>query len=102
MRFEYTDRLVEFMAKKKKKNIIIEVVVCNNSEIEIADLHVYLIDDKRARYFKEKEGYGFVKTPVGEVLIPKFKLKYDEVIYFDLKSILFFSMVSYRGVVLER
>ncbi|MGN0161633.1 MAG: hypothetical protein ACI4AQ_09630 [Lachnospiraceae bacterium] len=102
MKFEYSDRLKEYIANNKKKNIVIEVVVCNNSEIEIAELHVYLIDDKRARYFKEKQGYGFVTTQVGEVLIPKFKLTYDEVVSFDLKKVLFFHMLTYKGVVLEK
>lgn len=102
MKFEYSDQLKEYIKQNNKKNIVIEVVTCNNSEIEIAELHVYLIDDKRARYFKEKKGYGFVTTEEGEVLIPKFKLTYDDIIYFDLKKVLFFHMLTYKGVVLEK
>lgn len=102
MQFDYSDSLIEYMNKTNKHNIIVEVVICNNSEIEIADLHVYLIDDKRATFFKENKGYGFIKTEYGEVLLPKFKLQYNDKIYFDIKKILFFNVLKYEGIILEK
>ena len=102
MKFVYSEELVSYMNKTDKHNIVVEIIICNNSEIEIADLHVYLIDDKRAAFFKEKKGYGFIKTEYGEVLIPKFKLHYDDVIYFDIKTFLFFRYLTYKGIFIEK
>lgn len=102
MKFFYSDSLIEYMNKVNKFTIVIEVVICNNSEIEIADLHVYLIDEIKAKFFKEVRGYGFVNTEYGQVLIPKFKLHFDENIYFDLKKIICFNFLKYKGIILEK
>jgi len=43
MQFEYTQELIEYMEQKKQKNIIVEVVSCENSDIEITELYVHLL-----------------------------------------------------------
>ena len=90
------------MQQKKKSNIVVEVVVAANSEVEIAELYVHLVDDRQTAFFKEKRGYGFVRTEVGEVLLPRFKLNYSDTVEFGLKRSLLMKGVSYKGIVLPR
>lgn len=98
MHFIYEKPLQEYMIKKGKSIIVVEEVTSNNSDFEITELHVHLIDDKRADYFKNKQRYYSIKTEIGEVLLPPFQLKYDDTITFGLKSFLGIKYVSYRGI----
>ena len=98
MKFTYEPALLEYMTKKGKTTIVVEEVTSNNSDFEITELHVQLIDEKRAEYFKKKQGYGTVTTEAGEVLLPPFRLKYDDVVTFGLKSFLGIKYVSYKGI----
>lgn len=98
MEYVYEPALLEYMEQKGKKNIIVELVSCENSDIEITDLHVYIVDDERAKYFKEKKRYRSVKTSVGEVLLPVYKLDFDEKVIFGLKTFWIFKSVKYSGI----
>lgn len=98
MTFVYEPSLIEYMDKKKKHIIVIEEVTSNNSDFEITELHVHLIDEKRADFFKTKQRYCGIKTSEGEVLLPPFRLKYDNVITFGLKSFLGIKYITYTGV----
>lgn len=98
MRFIYEDELKAYMLEKGKKNIIVEVVIINNSEIEISELHVRFVDERQTGIFKKKHRYRGVETEVGEVLLPHYKLIYDEEIVFGLKKFLCFRSISYKGI----
>lgn len=98
MIFTYTPALLEYMQKKGKSTIIVEEVTINNSDIEITELHVHLIDDRRADEFINKKRYRGVATDAGRVLLPPFKLHYDDIIAFGLKSFLGFKYITYKGI----
>lgn len=98
MEFIYTPELIEYMNKKQKNIIVVEEVSINNSDIEIMELHVHLIDTKMANVFKQKKRYRTVTTDYGEVLFPPFKLKLSETITFGLKSFLGIKYLSYKGI----
>ena len=98
MRFIYEDELKEYMQQKDKKNIIVEVVTINNSEIEISELHVHFVDERQTEIFKKKHRYRGIATEMGEVLLPHYKLNYEEEIIFGLKKFLCFRSISYTGI----
>lgn len=98
MEFTYEPKLIEYMNKKRKNIIVIEEVTSNNSDFEITELHIHLIDEKRANFFKTKQRYRGIKTNEGEPLLPPFRLKYDDVITFGLKSFLGIKYISYTGI----
>lgn len=98
MNFVIEDALKEHMKKTGKTNIVVEVVSADNSDIEITELHVYLADDKRAAFLKAEKGYRGKKTEVGEVLLPVFRLQYDETVRFCLKRFLCFKSIGYEGI----
>lgn len=98
MYFTYEEELKEYMKQKNKKNIIVEVVTINNSEIEITELHVHFINEKQTEFYKTKKNYRSIETEMGEVLLPCFKLQYDEEIVLGLKSFLGIKSLSYKGI----
>lgn len=98
MKFIYEDELKAYMKEKGKKNIIVEVVTINNSEIEISELHIHFVDDRQTDIFKKKHRYRGVETEMGEVLLPHYKLNYEEEIVFGLKKFLCFRSISYSGI----
>lgn len=97
MKFTYTQELRDYMEKKCKKNIIVEVITCN-ADIDVTELHVFIANDKTAKFYKAEKRYKGIETEVGEVLLPPYRLEYEEEIVFDLKKVLCFKMVKYEGI----
>ena len=50
MNFIIEDTLKEHMGRVGKKNIVVELVTADTSDIEISELHVYLADDKQTGF----------------------------------------------------
>ena len=46
MNFIYEPALLEYMQKKGKNTIVVEEITSNNSDFEVTELHVHLIDEK--------------------------------------------------------
>lgn len=99
MKIAYEQELLDYMEKKCKKNIIVEVISCN-ADIDVTELHVFLADDKTANFYKAEKRYKGIETDVGDVLFPPYRLEYDEEIRFGLKKFLCFKMVEYEGICL--
>lgn len=97
MKIEYDDDLLEYMEKKGMTSIAVEVVT-SNSDIEITELHVHLLQDRLVEYFKTKKGFRSVRGEAGEVLLPPYRLEYDDTIRFSLKKFWFFRSVGYSGI----
>ena len=98
MNFIYDEALKEYMKRVGRHNIIVELVICENSDIEIAELHVFAADDKRAALFKKEKRYRSYPTEIGEVLLPRYPLTLDESVSFWLKSFWCFKSVGYSGI----
>ena len=97
MKFEYEAPLLEYMEKKGMTSIAIEVI-SSNSEFEVTELHVHLIKDKQAEYFKQKKSFRGIATEHGEVLLPPYRLEYSDTITFGLKKVWIFHGVKYTGI----
>ena len=97
MRIEYDEPLREYMQKKGLSAIAVEVVT-SNSDIEVTELYVHLIRDSQAEYFKAKKRFRAVQGELGEVLLPPYRLEYDDTIRFSLKKIWIFSSVKQEGI----
>lgn len=98
MTISYSEELLDYMKLKKKNCILVEACECNNTEIEICELHVYLVDEKRKNFFLQKKGYGCKETEHGTILFPPMKLELSQNICFSLKKIWLFSRISYEGI----
>ena len=99
MNFVYDEALKEHMQRVGKRNVVVEMVTAETSDIEITELHVYLADDKRLAFLKEKmKRYRSYETEMGEVLFPAFPLQCKDEIHFWLKKFLCFKSVGYDGI----
>lgn len=98
MRFVYEQPLLEYMHKKGKTTVVVEEITSNNSDFEITELHLQLIDEKRADFFKKKKGYYTVTTDRGEVLLPPYRLKIEDTVTLSLKSFLGIKYVTQKGI----
>lgn len=98
MKFVYEPALREYMHRKGKTAVVIEVVSSNCSDFEVTELHVHLADKKRADFFREKKRFKSQATDCGEVLLPPYRLEYEETIVFGLKSFLGIKRLTYQGI----
>ncbi len=98
MEFVYEQALQEYMVQKGKKNIVVEVAESSHSDFDIQELHVHFINEKQTEFFKTKKRFRSKATSMGEVLLPPYRLEYDETVVFGLKSFLGIKMITHRGI----
>ena len=98
MEFRYTPELENYIKKHNKTTLLVEMVELNNSDLDIAELHIHFINNALRKQFVEKKRYRVYPTQLGEVLLPNFPLKTEEVILFGLKRFLCFTGVTCQGI----
>ena len=98
VRFECTDALREHMRKKGRTVLAVEVVQ-SNSDFDVTELWVHLPHPARAEELRTRKGYRAAPLgQEGEVLLPPYRLEYDELVTFDLKKTWIFRSVKAEGV----
>ncbi len=98
MKIRYTPELLAHMKHRNNHTILVELVEINHSDVEVADLHVYLPHPRQRRRFVEDKRYRVVTTEAGEVLLPPYPLELAEEVVFGLKKVLFFHTLTYTGI----
>ena len=98
MEFRYGQTLLDYMEKKNKRTIVVELVEVNNSDFEITELNVRFVDRRMREHFLNKKHYRLQETAHGEVLLPRFPLELEDMVTFELKRILFYSYITYTGI----
>ena len=97
MVFTRTPELEEYMNKKKKTHIVLDVATSDHSDFDVSELFVRLADEKHAAYlvekkkFKEREADGF------RVLLPNYLLEYGDTIAFSFRRVLFMRFLHVEG-----
>ncbi len=97
MRFAYTDGLRRYMEASGKKIIIVEVIQCDG-DFEVTELHVHFTDERQAKLFQERRKFRRVETELGAVLLPNYRLQYQDTVTFGLKKVLFWHVVTQTGI----
>ncbi|MCR5665005.1 MAG: hypothetical protein K6G17_09065 [Oscillospiraceae bacterium] len=95
---EYDEALREHMAKKGLTTIVVEVMSSQSSDFEFTELYPHLIPDKQVPYFKEKKHFWSVQGELGEVLLPPYRLEYDDTLRFSLKKFWIFHSLKQTGI----
>ena len=98
MQIVITPDLAGHMRQVNKPVIIVEIVQSDSSDFEITELHVHLLREKDARFFVEKKRFHSVAFDGGRLLLPNYRLEYDDTLTFGLKKILCFRQVTYQGI----
>lgn len=98
MNFIIDEALRSHMQHTGKMHIVVEMVTAETSDIEISELHVHLVNDRQATFFKEKKRYRAYEADGGEILMPKFPLQCEDEVRFWLKTFWCFKTVGYEGI----
>lgn len=91
--------LVSYMKDTGKRNIVVQVAQAEHSEIEIAEIFVQLMNDRRADGLAAKR-YSVRQLPDSglRVLFPPYHLIYEDTVTFAMKKIGPFKKVSWKGI----
>ena len=97
VRFSCTPALREHMKKKGRSTIVVEVV-SSNSDFEITELYIHLVKPSQAEEFLNRKGYRRAELDGGEVLLPPYRLVYDDEVVFDLRKLWIFHSIHTEGI----
>lgn len=98
MNIVFEPALREYMRKKDKRTVVVEVVTSNCSDFEVTELMVNLVGEKRAEYFRTKKKFRSYEADGGELLLPPYRLDFDDTLTFGLKSFLGIKQVTHQGI----
>lgn len=97
MEFVYTPELIEYMRAKGKEYVVVEVVSSDHSDFEVTELYSHIVSEKKAAEFLIKR-FVAKPAPVGQVLLPPYRLSYAETVTFSLRSFLGVKSVRQEGI----
>lgn len=85
------------MQEKGKRIIVVEVAQADG-DFEVTELHVHFTDEKQAELFKKRKNFHAFPTELGEVLLPNYRLEYEDTVTFGLKKVLLWNTVTQTGI----
>jgi len=97
MTFSFTPELAAYIRDKKKAALVVKIAEAN-SDIDVQELYLQLVDARAAEYLKTKQQYRSFPTEVCEVLLPNYRLEYESEIRFSLKKLWFITTVKQEGI----
>ncbi|MCR5652048.1 MAG: hypothetical protein K6F86_12820 [Lachnospiraceae bacterium] len=98
MEFRYTPELLEYMQRKGKKHIAVEVASSDHSDFEVTELYFRFVSEKYAYYLRDSKRYVLKETSVGFILLPPYRLHYEDTVTFGLKKFLIFNSITQTGI----
>ena len=98
MTVSISPELAAYMARRHRRILSVEVASADHSDIEVTELYVRLVRDDFADYLVDRKHYRRVPAGEYEVLLPNYRLHYDEELRFGLKSFWFFHHITLEGV----
>lgn len=98
MEVRITPALAEHMQTKGKRNICVEVAQSNASDFEVTEIFLRLASDSLASYLHEKKRYRMLETDGFHVLLPPYKLEFEDTVTFDVKRFWIFKRLICKGI----
>jgi len=95
--FHFEPELVEYMEQKGLATVCVEVITAN-SDIDFTEIYVHLVKPAQAEELVARKRYRAVETEHGTVLLPPYRLSYDDDVTFGLKRTWIFRSVRYEGI----
>ena len=97
MIFTRSPELAEYMARKKKTHIVLDVAKSDHSDFDVSELFVRLADKEHASYLVEKKRFRERTADGFSVLLPNYILEYDEEVHFSFRHALFLRLLHVDG-----
>ena len=98
MTFHYSEQLKEYMEKKNKEYILVEVVTADTSDVEVTEIATRFVDKKMADHYIHEKHYRVEAGEVGQLLLPRYPIQYADIVELSLKSFLFIHLVTQKGM----
>lgn len=98
MEVRFEESLIAYMKEKGKQYIMVEVIQTQNSDFDVTEICPRFVPEKFANTLKEKKRYRAVEAPIGEVLMPPYRLEIAPVVTFKLKKFLCFKWIKQEGI----
>lgn len=99
MTIELTPALKDYLKGRQKKIISVEIASSNHSDFEVTEIFLRLVSEDFADYLIKKKNYRLRSSEDGfTVLLPSYRLEYDDKIVFDLKTHWIFKRITYTGI----
>lgn len=90
--------LIERMKKKNMRNIVVEVASSNTSDFEVSEIFLRLCRDEHADYLVEKKRYRRENCDDFCVILPPYRLEYQQNVRFYIKKWWIFTHLAYEGI----
>ena len=102
-RFQCTPELADYLKKKNRSILCLEVAQSNTSDIEIAEPYLRIINQEQADYLKGKKRYRSCPLVIdehmeGAVLLAPYHLTMEDVVTFGRKKVFLFHFLTIDGV----
>jgi len=98
MKFIYEPSLIQYMRQKGRRIIAVEVISSDSSDFQVTELHVHFVNEKRADFLVRQKRFRSLDTDMGAVLLPPYRLEYEDTVTFRLKSFLGIKYVAQEGI----
>lgn len=94
----YDDSLIEYMKRKNKENILVEVASSNTSDFDVSELYLRFVPDKFADTLIASKHYRSVEAPVGRLVLPPYHMHIGDTVSVHLKSFFFIKWIKQEGL----
>lgn len=98
MKIEYSAEFSDYMKRKRKAYAVVAVAEAAHSDIEITEIFVRVCDEGHADYLKKKKRYREVADGDRRVLLPPYRLDYEETLRFFIRKQFIFKTLAVEGV----
>ncbi|MBQ8934291.1 MAG: hypothetical protein IJ061_08415 [Lachnospiraceae bacterium] len=98
MEFQFSERLKNYIQKTGKQFILVEVVTADTSDIEISEIAVRFVSRRIADHYIRDRHFIEKQTEVCSLLLPRYPLRYADMVELDLRSFLFIHLLKQKGM----
>ena len=99
MTIEFTPALKAYLEGRKKQIISVEIASSDHSDFDVTEIFLRLVSEDFADYLIKKKNYRARTTEDGgTVLLPAYRLEYDDKVVFDLRTRWIFKHITYTGI----
>ena len=95
----YDPQLEEYMRKRHKTHILVDIASSNTSDFDVTELYLRFITDSHAKsLLSADKGYRSYPAPLGEMIFPPYHMHIGDEIRVELGSFLFFHWLKQTGL----